>query len=219
MTASRKQRLRSMRLYALLSESQCRRSWQETARLLLEAGAEVIQLREKTLEDAELLARARTLRRLVDGFDGLFIVNDRPDVALLSGADGVHVGQQDLPVQEVRRLVGPDMIVGLSTHSPEQAGKAEAQGADYVGVGPVFPTQTKGYRQGGGPELVARLCAATRLPTVAVGGLTPANAASVLEAGAQAIAACSALCGADDPADAARTFLKAFRRQTPGTAP
>ena len=207
---AKRERLESMRLYALITEALCRRPWLETARLLLEGGVEVIQLREKALEGKELLARARALRQLTNEFSALFIVNDRPDVAVLSGADGVHLGQDDLPVEEVRRLAGEDMIIGLSTHTPEQAREAQGRGADYVGVGPVFPTETRGYREGGGLELVRALCRETQLPTVAIGGITAENAAGVWRAGAQAVAASAALCGAEDPRLAARHFLEAF---------
>ena len=210
MTEDVRERLRRVRLYGLLTEAECRRPWLETAELLLEAGTEAIQLREKQLDGGELLKRAKALRRLTERFSALLVINDRPDIAMLSGADGVHVGQDDIPPEEVRCLVGPDVIIGLSTHSAEQAASAEDRGADYIGVGPVFSTGTKGYAVGGGPELVMQLCGATTLPTVAIGGITPARARSVLDAGAQAIAACSALCAVDDPAEAARSFLQAF---------
>jgi thiamine-phosphate diphosphorylase len=210
MSSQRKDILRRMRLYAVLTEKHCRRAWFEAAGMLLKGGVDVIQLREKELADGELLARARALRRLVDRFPALLIINDRPDIAFLSRADGVHVGQDDLPPEEARRLVGPDVIVGLSTHAPEQAREAESRGADYVGVGPVFATATKGYAAGGGREMVARLCAATCLPTVAIGGITVENCRGVAQAGAQAVAACAALCGAENPCEAARAFREAF---------
>lgn len=210
---SKRQCLRRVRLYALLSEKHCRLPWRETAERLLAGGADVLQLREKELDDDRLLARARLLRRLTEEHSALLIVNDRPDVAMLCGADGVHLGQDDLPVEEVRKLMGPRAVIGLSTHTPEQAEEAEGRGADYIGVGPVFPTQTKGYDRGGGLQLAARICAATRLPTVAIGGITPANARTVVEAGAQAVGACAALCGAEDPEQAAREFLHALRKE------
>ena len=202
-----------MRLYALLTEEHCRRPWLDTSELLLDGGADVIQLREKALGGGELLSRARMLRQLTDRFSALLIINDRPDVAILGGADGVHLGQADLPVEDVRRMVGPEMIIGVSTHTPEQAAEAEGRGADYVGVGPAFPTATKGYREGGGPELVSQLCKATALPTVVIGSVNPANARSLLDAGAQAVAACAALCGAVDPREAARSFLRVFEKR------
>jgi len=211
MSTAPRDRLRDVRLYALVTERHCRRPWLETARMLIEGGADVIQLREKELEGRELLERACRLRELTREQDVIFIVNDRLDVALLSGADGVHLGQDDLPPERVREAAGADIIVGLSTHAREQAAAAQSRGADYVGVGPVYPTRTKGYDEGGGARLVAELCAATRLPTVAIGGITPENAAAAIRAGAQAVAACGALCSADDPRAAARAFLEAVR--------
>lgn len=202
-------KLREMRVYALLTAEHCRLPVMETARALLRGGADVIQMREKDLEDGALLERADALRDLTAEFDALFIVNDRPDVALLCGADGVHLGDQDLPPERARELVGEGMAIGLSTHDAEQAGRAAERGADYVGVGPVHPTDTKGYTEGGGAELVRLLCGATDLPTVALGGMTAENAAEAREAGATAVAACSALCGAEDPETAAREFRDA----------
>ena len=183
---------------------------------LLEGGVDVLQLREKRLEARELLARAEELRRMSDGFGALLIINDRPDVAVLCGADGVHLGQDDLPPERVRELVGEGLLIGLSTHTAEQAREAAARGADYIGVGPVFPSPTKGYEQGGGPELVAELCASTDLPTVAIGGITLDRVQEVLAAGADAIAVCQALCGAPEPAAAAREFLNVLNRLAGG---
>ncbi len=196
-------RLKSVRLYALLTEAHCRRPWQETAEMLLAGGADAVQLREKDLPDRELLARARALRRLTDG-SALFIVNDRPDVALLSDADGVHLGQDDLPVPDARRLLGPRPLVGLSTHSVQQAVAACTVRADYIGVGPFAPTATKGYGEGMGPGLIRSVCERVDLPAVAIGGITADNAADAVRAGATAVAVCAALCGADDPERAAR---------------
>jgi len=204
----KRRKLRAMRLYALLTEERCRRPWRWTARELLEGGVDVLQLREKTLDDRVLLERAGELKELTAAYGALFIVNDRPDVALLCCADGVHLGQDDLPPEGVRHLVGEELLIGLSTHSVEQARAAQSRGADYVGVGPVFPTNTKGYQRGGGTALVAELCAATDLPTVAIGGITLERAAGVIEAGATAVAACQALCGAADPRGTAREFLR-----------
>lgn len=197
-------KLEDMRLYALLTERHCRRPWRETAGLLLAGGVDVIQLREKDLPDSELLARARILREMTAEAATLLVINDRPDVALMSAADGVHLGQDDLPPADVRGIVGPDMLVGWSTHSAEHAAQAEQLPVDYVGVGPVHPTDTKGYEVGKGAELVRQVCARVPCPTVAIGGITRDNAAAVIEAGATAVAACSALCAAEDPEAAAR---------------
>lgn len=213
-SAGKTGRLRSMRLYALLTQAHCRRGWLQTARALLEGGVDAIQLREKELAGGELLERARELRELTRAHATLFIINDRPDVAMLSDADGVHLGQEDLPPEDVRELLGPEAIIGLSTHSVAQAEAAAERGADYIGVGPAFPTRTKGYETGGGSELVRELCSATSLPTVAIGGITPARAGSVIGAGAGSVAACAALCGAHDPAEAARAFRRSIEERT-----
>jgi thiamine-phosphate pyrophosphorylase len=210
--ADRRAKLAAMRVYALLTEQHCRRPWQETAELLLAGGADVIQLREKALPDRELLARARVIRKLTEESGALFIVNDRPDVAVICGADGVHVGQEDLPPQEVRRLVGPEMLVGLSTHSAEQARLAESEPVDYIGVGPFAPTTTKGYSQGKGEELVRAVCAVTHLPAFAIGGIVAYNAPAAIEAGAQAVAACLGLCGAPDTLEATRQLRAAVEQ-------
>jgi len=201
-----------MRLYALLTEQHCRRPWQETAELLLAGGADVIQLREKDLLGAELLARARILRAMTERAGALLIINDRPDVALLAEADGVHLGHEDLPPEEVRKLIGPDLLIGWSTHSAEQAARVAELPVDYVGVGPVAATATKGYTEGMGPELVRAVCAVVRIPTVAIGGITPHNAASVVEAGATAVAACQVLCGSEDVEAAARELRSVVAR-------
>ena len=201
-------KLSRLRLYALISEEHCRQGWLETAEELLAGGVDALQLREKSLSDGTFLQRARTLRKVTERFSALLIINDRPDVACLSEADGVHLGQEDLPPAEVRKLVGADFLIGLSTHSPEQAAGAVEKGADYVGVGPAYPTATKGYERGGGAEFVRNTCAATPLSTVAIGGITPGRVAELMEAGADAVAVCGALCGAEEPRKAAETFRR-----------
>ena len=142
----------------------------------------------------------------------------RPDseICALAQADGVHLGQDDLPPADVRKLAGPDLIIGWSTHSPEQARQAADLPVDYIGVGPVAATATKGYREGKGPELVRAVCACVELPTVAIGGITAHNAASVIEAGATGVAVCAALCSADDPAAAARELRAVVERAARG---
>lgn len=205
----RRERIAQRHLYGVLTAEHCRRPWRQTARMMLRGGVDVLQLREKNLSDAEMLRRVRELRELTREHGALLIVNDRCDMALLAEADGVHLGQEDLPVEEARGLVGEEVIVGLSTHNVEQAASAAEQGADYIGVGPAFATATKGYTSGGGAELVEELCAATELPAVAVGGITPEKAGRVVAAGARAVAACGALCGVEDPEAAARAFRRA----------
>lgn len=205
-------RFRAVRVYAVVTERLCRRPWRETVEALLAGGAGAVQLREKALPDGELIARARALRWLTAEAGALLIVNDRPDVALLSGADGVHLGQEDMPPAAVRELAGPDLMIGLSTHSAEQA-RAVAEGpVDYIGVGPVYPTDTKDVGFGGGLDMVREVCAAVELPAVAIGGITLDNAGAAIEAGAASVAAISALCGASDVEAATRAMLSAVAR-------
>jgi len=205
-------KLQSIRLYALLTEERCVNPWRRTAEALLAGGVDALQLREKHLTDSELLRRARLLRQMTTEADALFIVNDRPDIAVLSGADGVHLGQDDLPARAARRIVGPDLVVGLSTHTVQQAEDAVEAGADYIGVGPVAATETRGYAEGKGIELVRRVCSRARLPAVAIGGITEQNARAALNAGASGVALCSALCGAQYPELAARRLRAAISR-------
>ncbi|MFO8006108.1 MAG: thiamine phosphate synthase [Candidatus Brocadiia bacterium] len=210
------ERLHQMRLYALLTERHCRLPWRETARRLLDGGVDVLQLREKELSDRELLSRACILRELTEDAGALLIVNDRPDVAIISQSHGVHLGQDDLPSEPVRHLIRPQMLLGVSTHSTEQAEEAVAQGADYIGVGPFAATTTKDYSEGKGPALVRRVRACVELPIVAIGGITSANAGEAVRAGATAVAACAALCGAEDPEAAARELRAAVEQAHKG---
>lgn len=197
-------RVARVRLCVLITESLCRRPWLETARLAIEGGAEMIQLREKTLDAGELLNRARALAALCRSLDAVFIVNDRPDVALLSGADGVHVGQSDLPVTGVRQIMGPDAVIGVSTHAIDQASRAVTDGADYIGVGPVFPSQTKPQNRLAGLAYARAVASEIRLPALAISGITGQNIASLLETGLRGIAVSSAIIAAPDPRAAAR---------------
>ena len=204
----KRRRLRRMKLYALLTESECRRPWLETAEMLLDGGVDVVQLREKDLQDRELLDRAKALRELTERFGALLIINDRPDVALMCGADGVHLGQDDAPPELVRESFGEDLLIGLSTHDADQVLEAAHRRVDYIGVGPVFPTETKGYASGKGVALIAELCRAAAVPTVAIGGIDLENAEAVIRAGPTAVAVCRALCASPDPKAAAQQFLR-----------
>ncbi len=205
-------RMAGVRLYAVLTERFCRRPWRQTAERLLAGGADALQLREKDPEDAELLGRALALREMTEEAGALLIVNDRADVALIARADGVHLGQDDLPPAAVRAVVGPEMLIGWSTHSVGQARTALELPVDYIGVGPFAPTATKGYAEGKGPELVRKVAADVGLPRVAIGGITRENAGQAVRAGATAVAVCSALCGADDPEAAARELRAVVTR-------
>ena len=206
------ERLVSARLYVLLDGRPSPDEFARLAAALIEAGADVLQLRDKRLGDRELLARARLLMAATRGTAALAIVNDRPDLAALAGADGVHVGQEEVSVKDARRIVGPDALVGVSTHSIEQARQAVLDGADYIGVGPVFASETKRFEHFPGVELVRAVSAEIRLPAFAIGGIDRSNVAQVLAAGAVRIAVGSAITAAADPARAARELASIVKR-------
>lgn len=176
----------------------------------IQAGAGMIQLREKNLEDRALLQLARRCAHVCRARGALFIVNDRVDVALACEADGVHVGQDDLPVSEVRRLIGPQSLIGLSTHSPEQIDDAQRSGADYFAVGPVHATPTKPGRPAAGLTLVEYAVASARLPFFAIGGLEPSNVGEVFAAGATRISVLRCVTRSPQPDQAVRTLLERF---------
>lgn len=167
----------------------------------LRGGVEIVQLRAKDTPDDELLEVASDFRRLCSRHDALFIVNDSAGLAARVGADGVHVGQDDMSVEEARTIVGPGRIVGLSTHSPEQITAARA---DYIGVGPVYETPTKPGREGVGLELVREAVRSSPVPWFAIGGIDSSNVHHVLSAGAERIAVARAIANATDPQTAAR---------------
>lgn len=202
----RRARFRQVRLYVLITAALCRGDWLETAAAAIRGGAGCLQLREKGLEGGELLRRAQQLRDLTARHNVLFAVNDRPDIARLSGADIVHVGQDDLPVAAVRRIAGTGLLVGKSTHTPAQFGAALAEEPDYLAVGPMFPTPTKPQEHIAGPPMLAQVAGRTALPLVAIGGITAANVEEVLRAGANCLCVCAAVISAADPEEAARSL-------------
>jgi thiamine-phosphate pyrophosphorylase len=203
-------RLAAARLYVLLNGSECAASLDWTIARAAAGGVNVVQLREKSLPDRELLARARDVRRWTRDAGVLFIVNDRPDIARLAESDGVHLGQHDLAVADARRIVGPDLLIGVSTHSIEQVRRAVLDGADYLGVGPVFASKTKEFEELAGLEFVAAAARETTLPAFALGGIEPANVERVVAAGARRIAVSAAIARADDPELAARSLRAAL---------
>jgi thiamine-phosphate pyrophosphorylase len=203
-------------LYAILDRSVARgRDLPGLLDAVLAGGCRLVQLREKTMPLGDLLPLARSLARRCREVGALLIVNDRADLALAAGADGLHVGQDDLPARQARGLLRSGMILGVSTHDPEQARRAVADGADYVAVGSIFPTTTKAGFQLVGPELIRRVRPEVPVPLVGIGGITVENAPSVLGAGADAVAVISALCAAPDPEAATRALLA---RIAPGAA-
>jgi thiamine-phosphate pyrophosphorylase len=207
MRGTRSARFAKVRLYVLVTSSMCRRDWLETAAEAIEGGAGCIQLREKDLDDGELLARARRLSALCHERGALFMLNDRPDIAVLSDADGVHLGQADLPAADARGILGPDRLIGLSTHTAEQLGVALGLMPDYVAVGPMFASTTKPQEHVPGPSLLTLAESATSIPIVPIGGITIDNAGILRQAGARRLCVCSAVIDSDNPQSAARALL------------
>ncbi len=182
---------------------------------VLGAGADIVQLREKDAEAGDLLRWSGAFRAAADRYGALFVVNDRPDVALAAGADGVHLGQNDLPVTWARRVVGPDLLIGLSTHAPAQFDTGAFE-ADYLCAGPVYETPTKAGRPATGLEYVRHAAARERdgseeRPWFAIGGIDTQTLPDAIEAGASRVAVVRAVGGAGDPAAAVRRLLAELR--------
>ncbi len=175
---------------------------------VLDGGCRMVQLREKRMTLADLYPLAMALAGRCQQTGALFIVNDRADLALAVGADGLHVGQEDLPAAAARRLLPTGKILGVSTHGVEQARQALADKADYVAVGSIFPTGTKAAFQLVGPDLVRMLRPEIPVPLVGIGGITLDNAEEVITAGADAVAVISAVCAAPDPEAATRRLME-----------
>jgi thiamine-phosphate pyrophosphorylase len=205
-TADSRERLAGAKLYVLIDGGASRAALAERVSELVAAGVHVIQLRDKNLGDRELLARARVVREHTLGSATLFIMNDRPDLAVLAAADGVHVGQEELSVQEVRQIVGPRLLIGVSTHNIEQARQAVVDGANYLGCGPTFPSGTKSFDQFPGCDFLREVAAEIALPAFAIGGITLINLSQVLAAGFSRVAVSGAMNEADVRA-AAKSFL------------
>jgi thiamine-phosphate pyrophosphorylase len=197
-------------VYLILDPAVSFRPLDEIVTLGLAAGVRVFQLRAKTLAAGKVYTLAATLAPLVQNSGGCFIVNDRCDIALAVGADGVHLGQQDLPLADARMVVGQKMLIGLSTHTVEQAVQAETEGADYIGFGPIFPTTTKSDPDAVvGLEGLRQVRARLRLPIVAIGGITAHTAGDVVRDGADGVAVVSAVMAAPDPGSAIADLVRA----------
>lgn len=211
--AERRARLAAARLYLVCGPISDRSNAEDTAtaaalptllRGAIAGGVEIVQLREKQLPDEQLVPVANAARALCERLGALLIVNDRPLVAREVGADGVHVGQDDMPVAEVRELVGPETLIGLSTHTPEEIDAVDPGLLDYIGVGPVHATPTKPGRPAVGLDLVRYAAANAPVPFFAIGGIDAANAADAIEAGARRLCVLRAIAAAEEPERAAR---------------
>ena len=201
-------RFQRVRLYVLIGTSVCSGSLRETARAAIAGGADAIQLREKGVADAQFLALAAELRELTDETGKIFIVNDRADIAAMVGADGVHLGTEDLPIAEVRRILRPGAIVGRSSHNIAQARAAVNEGADYVSVGPIYETDTKDAGPAAGAALLKQAREEVELPLVPIGGIDATKIPELLAAGAERVAVCSAVCCATSPKAAAEEIRR-----------
>jgi thiamine-phosphate pyrophosphorylase len=204
----RRQRLARSRLYVVTGARSERGDLEAFLDAILSAGVDIIQLREKEAEAGDLLRWGEVFKAVAVRHDALFVVNDRPDVAVVLDADGVHLGQNDLPAEPARRLLGPDVLIGLSTHDEQQL-SAAAPEADYVCVGPVYETPTKAGRPATGLELVsAAEKREDRPPWFAIGGINRQTLPAVVGAGARRIVVVRAVTEAEDPAAAVRGLLE-----------
>ena len=202
--------MRDFKLYVITDERfHPGRSLTDVIEEAIIGGANIIQLRDKTSSKLEVLEKARALRWLTKEYDVPFIVNDHIDVAIAVDADGVHLGQDDLPLEEARKILGPEKIIGISTHSIDQAKAAENGGADYIGVGPVFPTGTKAdVVDPVTTQYVKEAVEQINIPFVAIGGIKLHNVDQVLKAGARSVCAVSEIVGAPDVKSVCRQFLE-----------
>lgn len=203
------------RLCVLVSEKLCvHRPWLDVAMEAVNGGADCVQLREPELDDRRLSERAARLVDTVKGLGAAVVINDRPDIAVIAGADAVHLGQSDLPVVEARKITGFELLIGVSTSGVKQAEKALVDGADYCGVGPMFPSTTKHKDEIVGPMyLMEYLRHDPPLPPhLAIGGITPDNVVELVAAGARGVAVSAAVCAAERPGEVARAIREVVER-------
>lgn len=211
-------RLAAARLYLVCGAAPDASELPDLIRGAVAGGVDIVQLREKHLPDDELAAVANAARALCERLDALFVVNDRPLVAREVGADGIHVGQDDMPVAEVRELVGPDMLIGLSTHAPQEIDAVDPSLVDYIGVGPVHATPTKQGRPAVGLELIQYAAAHSPVPFFAIGGLDASNVNEALDAGATRVCVLRAIADAEDPERAAGALHELLATHAPESA-
>jgi len=213
-----RERLRTARLY-FVCDARPAADLERLLRAALTGGADIVQLREKELGRMEIERAAQTFRRVADTYSALFIVNDDPELARICDADGVHVGQDDVSAEQARELLGPDAIIGLSTHSEEQISASAERPVDYISVGPIWETPTKEGRPAVGLDLIRHAAERAPHPFFAIGGIDPGNAGEVVGAGAQRLCAVRAIRDAADPQAAAAALRQAFAGAERGVAP
>lgn len=203
---TKKDLLLRTRLYVLISSSIAAKSVIETTRLVIDGGADAIQLREKTISGSEFITLAEEVRDITTKNGTLLIINDRVHIAREINADGVHLGQQDMSALDARDIVGDEKIIGVSTHSVIQAKQAQKDGADYIAIGPIYPTSTKDYEPSVGIDIIREISGTVNIPIIAIGAITLDNLDSVLNAGASRVAVCSAIIGSKDIYSSTRQF-------------
>ena len=203
--------LNNARLYALVDARPDEETFEKFITAIIEGGVNIIQLRDKQADDRTLLARSRILKDCIAASrrNVLFIMNDRPDLAVLAGADGVHVGQEELPATLVRQIVGT-LLVGVSTHSIDQARQAVLDGADYIGAGPVFESPTKDFSQFAGLDYLREVAAEIEIPAFAIGGITEERLDEVLHSGICRVAVSSVFLMSENPRETAENFKAAI---------
>ena len=211
---SSRERMVNASLCVLVDGRESHPSFEQLVEALVSAGVGMIQLRDKRLDDRALLARAVALGSLTRRTATLAIVNDRADIAAAAGADGLHLGQQDLAVKDARSIVGTRMLLGVSTHNIDQARAAVLDGANYLGAGPTFPSTTKAFESLAGIDYLRRVGSEIRLPTFAIGGITASNLPEVLATGVSRVAVGAAVARAADPHAAATCLLSILRGES-----
>lgn len=198
-------------LYLILDQRYASRDIVSIAEAAVEAGVDVLQYREKIRSKKDALTVAKKLRDVTGKAGIIFIVNDDPAIALAVDADGVHLGQEDIPAEVARKILGAEKIIGISTHSDKEALAADRLEVDYIGFGPIFHSSTKMVALPHGPEGIKRIRNSVSVPIIAIGGITEENAADVMKAGASGVAVISAILSAQDIKEAVREFKKRMK--------